>query len=270
MLGSLHRDVWAVHNPRFWSGEPWEGGVDEMARHYIDLVRAAGIQGTILLGGWSLGGYLSIAMARLLAEEDNQRNDRITVAGLLLIDSPYHIPWAKSEKEGDACSVGQRQLSRPRTGDLPPLVAKAFEHCEAMLCSWALPTWSCPARRGEDVQMTAGGRNYHVKCGTILYKPNEGNWTTVDRPVHPLFLGTLCSNDYAPPPGVILRCTKHKESEDGPDKPCRIDEFRDDCLLGWEKGYASLVKAVMEIESDHYGVFDKYDRKHVSAAQNPN
>lgn len=270
MLGSLYRDVWAVHNPQFWSGKPWEGGIDEMARHYIDLLRATGIHGTIILGGWSLGGYISMAMARLLAEEDDRDGARITVAGLLLIDSPYHIPWAVAGANGDARPDGRRrqqQHSQPSMDGLPPLVAKAFEQCEAMLRSWALPAWPRPACQGEDVEMTAGGRRHRVRCGTILYKPNGADWTTVDRPVHPRPPAPAEPRGCAPPPGVILRCTKRKESADGPDRPCRIDEFRDDCLLGWEKGYASLFKAAMEIDSDHYGVFDKYDRKHVSAGR---
>ncbi len=51
ILGSLNRDVWAIYNPKFFDGEAWEGGMDEMARHYIDLIVDAGISGTILLGG---------------------------------------------------------------------------------------------------------------------------------------------------------------------------------------------------------------------------
>lgn len=51
MLGALNRDVWAIHNPNFFTTEPWEGGMDEMARHYIGLLVKAGISGTILLGG---------------------------------------------------------------------------------------------------------------------------------------------------------------------------------------------------------------------------
>lgn len=266
MLGSLYRDVWAVHNPQFWSGKPWAGGIDEMARHYIDLLRATGIHGTIMLGGWSLGGYISMAMARILAEEDTRKGDSIKVVGLLLIDSPYHIPWDAAGPDGDARSGVQRQQhSQPSVEDLPPLVATAFEQCENMLRSWALPAWPRPACQGADVEVTADGRRHRVRCGTILYKPHgAGEWTTVERPVHPRLAAPAEPHGCAPPPGVMLRCIRRKESADGPDRPCRIDEFRDDCLLGWEKGYASFVKATMEIDSDHYGVFDKYDRKHVS------
>lgn len=51
ILGDLHREVWAIHDPRHWNSTPWEGGIDEMAHHYIDLMQAEGISGTILLGG---------------------------------------------------------------------------------------------------------------------------------------------------------------------------------------------------------------------------
>lgn len=50
-LGSLHRDVWAIHNPHFFTAEPWEGGMEEMARYYIGLIESAGIEGSVLLGG---------------------------------------------------------------------------------------------------------------------------------------------------------------------------------------------------------------------------
>lgn len=51
LLGSLDRDVWAIHNPHFESGEPWAGGMDEMAQHYIQLLKDARISGGIFLGG---------------------------------------------------------------------------------------------------------------------------------------------------------------------------------------------------------------------------
>ena len=51
MLGNLRREVWAIHNPRHWTAEPWQGGISEMAAEYIDLIHAAGIRGPILLGG---------------------------------------------------------------------------------------------------------------------------------------------------------------------------------------------------------------------------
>lgn len=51
MLGKLDRDVWAIHNPKFWDAAIWADGIDEMATHYIEMMVEAGIRGRILLGG---------------------------------------------------------------------------------------------------------------------------------------------------------------------------------------------------------------------------
>lgn len=51
LIGSLDRDVYAIHNPHFHTAEPWAGGMDEMARHYIQLLKNARISGNIYLGG---------------------------------------------------------------------------------------------------------------------------------------------------------------------------------------------------------------------------
>lgn len=51
MLGSLYREVWAIHNPHFFDGGAFEGGMDEMAHLYIKYMNDTGIKGNILLGG---------------------------------------------------------------------------------------------------------------------------------------------------------------------------------------------------------------------------
>ncbi len=53
IIGNLQREVWAIHNPNYWTADLWEGGMDEMARHYIALMKDAGISGPIILGGKS-------------------------------------------------------------------------------------------------------------------------------------------------------------------------------------------------------------------------
>ena len=50
-LGNLDREVWALHNPHYFTAEPWEGGMEAMAHHYIRLIQDAGFTGEILLGG---------------------------------------------------------------------------------------------------------------------------------------------------------------------------------------------------------------------------
>jgi hypothetical protein len=50
-LNDLGRNVWAVHDPHYWDATKWEGGMDQMARHYITLIQNAGVRGKIILGG---------------------------------------------------------------------------------------------------------------------------------------------------------------------------------------------------------------------------
>jgi pimeloyl-ACP methyl ester carboxylesterase len=50
-LRDLERDVWAIHDPNHWEATAWEGGVDDMASYYVQLVKAAGILGPVILGG---------------------------------------------------------------------------------------------------------------------------------------------------------------------------------------------------------------------------
>lgn len=50
-LGDLDRDVWAIHDPNYWEASAWEGGLDEMASHYVQLIEAVGISGPVVLGG---------------------------------------------------------------------------------------------------------------------------------------------------------------------------------------------------------------------------
>ena len=54
ILGSLGREVWAIHDPKYFASELWKGGVEEMANHYIELIEDAGIKGPVFLGGESL------------------------------------------------------------------------------------------------------------------------------------------------------------------------------------------------------------------------
>lgn len=51
ILGNLNREVYAIHNPNYFSGQPFKGGMNAMARHYIDLMTKAGISGQVILGG---------------------------------------------------------------------------------------------------------------------------------------------------------------------------------------------------------------------------
>jgi thioesterase domain-containing protein len=50
-LGPIGRDVFAIANPRFDDGVPWDGGIPEMARTYAQIIKARVPSKTVLLGG---------------------------------------------------------------------------------------------------------------------------------------------------------------------------------------------------------------------------
>ncbi|TCD66000.1 Type I Iterative Polyketide synthase (PKS) [Steccherinum ochraceum] len=82
-LGALERPVYGIHNPKFPVGGNWDGGIIEMATHYVGLIQRQLLdRRECLLGGWSVGGVLAFEVSRQLARVG------ISVAGLILIDSP--------------------------------------------------------------------------------------------------------------------------------------------------------------------------------------
>jgi thioesterase domain-containing protein len=66
-LGSLGRKVYGVHNPHFDSASGnWEGGLHEMAKAYVPLVKSVVHHGKVLLGGTSpFGAHAGYAGANL-------------------------------------------------------------------------------------------------------------------------------------------------------------------------------------------------------------
>ncbi|KOS18181.1 Conidial yellow pigment biosynthesis polyketide synthase [Escovopsis weberi] len=96
-LGPLGRSVYGIHNPYFRSGQVFNGGLPQMARLYASWVkRTVAARGfpvkrrngdgtvSVLLGGWSLGGLLSLEVARRLAGDPVVR-----VVGILMVDSAF-------------------------------------------------------------------------------------------------------------------------------------------------------------------------------------
>jgi iterative type I PKS product template protein len=53
-ISPLGRQVWGIHNPRFPAGGKWEGGLVEMARHYVELIKSKldGARECVVGGMW--------------------------------------------------------------------------------------------------------------------------------------------------------------------------------------------------------------------------
>ncbi|KDQ09291.1 hypothetical protein BOTBODRAFT_148243 [Botryobasidium botryosum FD-172 SS1] len=109
-LSSIGRPLWGIHNPKFFSAEPWSGGLVEMAMVYAGMVKETlGSRRGCVLGGWSFGGVVAFEVARQLVKTG------IQVLGVILIDSPpptTHVPLPDALIE-KACS-GQMQKNAIR------------------------------------------------------------------------------------------------------------------------------------------------------------
>ncbi|KAG9250296.1 Alpha/Beta hydrolase protein [Emericellopsis atlantica] len=244
LLGELKRDVWAIHDPNYWEGKTWPGGMDEMARHYIVLMRNAGIRGKILLGGWSLGGLLSMTIARLLADDPTAL---LTVSGTILIDTPYHVPNAET---------GVRD---PDMSNLPKLIQKSFQNCDIYLEHWRVPTFSGPAHGGKPVRLRGLPGEPELQRGQYLHMPVKGEGEVKQGQTYEF--NEFPEKPLAPPPGVLLRGLRRAETKSGQTEECTIDMFRDDELLGWGGRYPDFIKATYDIDSAHFDIFDKLNER---------
>ncbi|KAK6222454.1 thioesterase [Colletotrichum tabaci] len=134
-LGGARR-VYGISDPHFGhEGGAWLS-VNELARHYIKLVKKVTLRGNILLGGWSFGGIIAIQMAHMLAAEGRG----LVCSGLVLIDTIYLSP-SRSLGSGANSNLAPSMPANvtPDTRD-EILVSLVRAH---MLCSsWPPPSWA--------------------------------------------------------------------------------------------------------------------------------
>ncbi|KAF2155479.1 hypothetical protein K461DRAFT_266748 [Myriangium duriaei CBS 260.36] len=88
LLHELDRDVYAIADPLFDTTDSWTGGVRQMAECYTSAILGKLSSGPIIIGGWSLGGIISMEVARVMRTTSGAQ-----VQGLILIDTPYPGEW---------------------------------------------------------------------------------------------------------------------------------------------------------------------------------
>lgn len=136
-LGDLERTVYGIYNPYYHSEDKtWEGGIPEMARHYVDLIRATVPEGPIILGGWSLGGLLSLEMSKLLEGDSAFR-----VVGIVMVDSVYPrnvIDGMPAPPPIVPHVTEWNENTRPETR---VAVSRCFGEAMRMVRSWTPPVW---------------------------------------------------------------------------------------------------------------------------------
>ncbi|KAL7929880.1 Alpha/Beta hydrolase protein [Trichoderma chlorosporum] len=140
-LGMLGRYLYGVHNPYFYTGEVFEGGIPEMGRAYAEWIRETVVEETfpgrrnhdgtinVMLGGWSLGGLLSMEVARQLADDDVVR-----IGGILMIDSIY--PGNEEDTSSDEASTDRDGLTQNQI-----LSKRCMAEAVRMVRQWRIPQW---------------------------------------------------------------------------------------------------------------------------------
>lgn len=173
---------------------------------------------------------------------------------MLIIDSPLHIPMCK------LCHAGPD----PDFEDLPELVRKSFANCDVYLKEWELPHWDGPTCKGSPVRATIHDEVYTIPNDRVLQKRLGQKWCTIEVKSFE-HDASIPENSAGPPPAVMIRCDLPSPNGRGLE-PCHIDRFRHEPLLRWDGSYPSFIKAVIDVDTTHYGIFDP---SHVGCLPSP-
>ncbi|QSZ28806.1 hypothetical protein DSL72_003311 [Monilinia vaccinii-corymbosi] len=144
-LDPLRRPTYGIFNPRFHSGGSFEGGVRGMGRLYAVMIRqtcaepdfpgkrSADGRVDILIGGWSMGGLLSLEIAKVLTGDRDVR-----VIGVLMMESmcPLHIPTTGGYLE----TVDHLDLDKSNRN--LTLSLRAMKEALRVIREWEPPVWA--------------------------------------------------------------------------------------------------------------------------------
>lgn len=216
LLGPLGRAVYGIHNPHFYHPEQvWTDGIPEMAWHYAQLIKKTVPKGDVILGGWSLGGCVSLAVAKVLA-----RDERVRVVGIVMIDSVY--PRAPEVLEGEVPRVAERVMnwSESTKQETKEAVLRCFDEAYRMVREWTLPVWGDQDPDGGEV--------------VVSEKPSSVDGTR-------------------PPPVWLLRAEENVPVVT--EGVARVDLYRRDRYLGWRNYREDLIVEVVDIPGHHFSIF---------------
>ncbi|KAK4127995.1 alpha/beta-hydrolase [Parathielavia appendiculata] len=141
-LGDLGRPVYGIANPRYEheSGEP--STIPEMARQYLQFIKSAVPSGDVIIGGWSLGGLISLEVARQMADD---WDTSLNLLGIVMIDSVcpmvLRAPRLQLLQHVMQWSEHTKQETRER-------VTRCFAEAVRMVGEWTLPVWERTQEKG--------------------------------------------------------------------------------------------------------------------------
>ena len=280
-MSQIQRPVYGISNPNFDSGDPWEGGIPEMAAVYAGLIhktvatkgfpvkRRYGQRLKILLGGWSLGGVLSLEIAHLL-----RTDDKLEVVGIVMVDSLYpehpksdKIVVTKMPEPGPRATTPQRRshrcmgLASEMLGRYsPPAIWKED-------LSRASSQDTAPAPSQDSLPLAPEDSPSTTAPTSPTFAPQEPSTSfdstpATSRAASPIWgLDSLSSSiesiDAAVPPPIILLKAKNTMFPRAHALISAVDLYRDDPALGWGQHNSGLVKKVIELEGNHFDLFEK-------------
>jgi thioesterase domain-containing protein len=172
-LGPLDRNVYGISDPRFDAGKPWAGGIPEMARTYLQMIKTEIPQRNILLGGWSFGGFLALEIAHLAAQEEE---DPLTISGLVFIDTPY--PKTPEDTNMRLAINGHLPELNGIRPQMRRKIHSSIKYARAMLAAWQPPKWDSQAENMDRMQkdlkrMQNPPPTILLRASSALTKANE-------------------------------------------------------------------------------------------------
>lgn len=221
-LNPIGRAMYEIHNPHFYSGKPWPGGIPEMARHYVDLMHKMVPRGRILLGGWSLGGLLSLEMARILADDP-----LYTVLGIVMVDSICPVAFRTIAATNNLRIAPYKQKFGNNTKqETIEGVERCFTEAKMAVEGYELPKWDDAGQEREQDGMEDG---------------------EVQSQVHAPSPKIEC------PRTILLRARDNVPADPG--EVSFVDVTRQSRTLGWDQYRDDLVEEIVDIPGHHFNIF---------------
>ncbi|RFU81819.1 hypothetical protein TARUN_410 [Trichoderma arundinaceum] len=250
-LEILGRYIYGIHNPYFYTGEVFEGGLPEMAHVYARWIRETVLEEgfparrrnrdgstSIMLGGWSLGGLLSMEIARQLADDNVVR-----VVGILMIDSVY---------PGKSLSLGSIPLV-PTSG--PPVRRRISEAKIPEVKIREIKLDDDVSSEDDSSSDDASTEGDGLTKNQILSKRCMAEAVRMVRQWRlPEWTGMLYNRR---PRVVLLRAKNYVPTKEG--RVVGLDLNRDDRMLGWGDYDEEMFSDVFDVEGHHFDMF-AFDR----------
>lgn len=234
-LSPLGRPTYEIHNPRYYTQQPWTGGIPEMAQHYAGLIKTSTTipRGRILLGGWSFGGVLSLAIARVLADDDDY-----AVLGIVMVDSvcPGSVR-AEDWGRGAGHVTFPGQFSAMTSEDTKQRVRWCFADSAKAILQYQMPSWDGYWEPGTGADADGGSRGEDQ-------------------------LSRAASPSRRCPPVILLRAMEVVPVDSG--HPSRVDLVRDDRSLGWNKYRDGFFQEIVDVPGHHFSIFAFHNIGHIT------